>query len=198
MSQRWASLLLPARRGWIDWFADNGAWQILPLRPLDSSDAGRVKSYRKQVDEGILAPVLLWWISGLDCYVVLDGHDRLAAALAEETEPPLLALSSVSAYQVAHDREAVLQRSLRSMEAIERQVTAGVPGSAEALVAVNRRLGEDLRAVETRYGTTRAWPLRGGTKAWNALAAQSEVRWRGSPWQPRPGWSAAPRAHPPP
>ena len=77
VSQRWASLLLPARRGWIDWFADNGAWQILPLRPLDSSDAGRVKSYRKQVDEGILAPVLLWWISGLDCYVVLDGHDRL-------------------------------------------------------------------------------------------------------------------------
>jgi hypothetical protein len=158
--QRWASLLLPAERGWIDWFAGNGTWSILPLRPLDSSDSGRVKSYRKQARAGTLAPVLLWWISGLDCYVVLDGHDRLAAALAEDRVPPLLALSSVSAHRVARDREAALNRYTGSVDALGRQVAAGVPGSVEALAAVNRRLGEHLRAIETHYGTTRAWPLR--------------------------------------
>ncbi|MYX98297.1 hypothetical protein GT045_26700 [Streptomyces sp. SID486] len=39
-----------------------------------------------------LPPVLLWWASGLDCHLVLDGHARLAAAIAESLEPPLLQL----------------------------------------------------------------------------------------------------------
>jgi hypothetical protein len=52
----------------------------------------RVKAYRKQIREGTLPPVLLWWVSGLDCHLILDGHARLAAAIAESVEPPLLQL----------------------------------------------------------------------------------------------------------
>jgi hypothetical protein len=65
-----------------------GGWHgVLPLRPLPAPDASRVKAYRKHVREGTLAPVLLWWVSFLDGWLLLDGHDRAAAALAEGTEP---------------------------------------------------------------------------------------------------------------
>jgi len=54
---------------------------------------------------------LLWWISGLDCYVLMDGHDRLVAAVAEQVEPPMLALTSVNTQQAAHDTDAVTLRA---------------------------------------------------------------------------------------
>jgi hypothetical protein len=37
--------------------------------------------------------VLLWAQSGLDGYVVLDGHDRLVATLADGTPPRTLVLA---------------------------------------------------------------------------------------------------------
>jgi hypothetical protein len=160
-----------------DCFVDNGSWQILPLRPLGGPDTGRVKAYRKQVVEGTLAPVLLWWISGLDSYVLLDGHDRLVAALSENFEPPLLCLSSVSTQQAACGTDTALSRYARTAEALERQVTAGTPGAADALAAVNRRLAKNLKKIETAYGVTRAWPLRGGTESWNALATTYLANW---------------------
>lgn len=177
LAERWEELLLSGGRGYIDWFMDNGAWQVLPLRPLAGPDTGRVKAYRKQARAGALAPVFLWWISGLDCYVVLDGHDRLVAALSENVEPPMLALSSVSTQQAAVDTEAVLSRYARTAEALERQVAARVPGAANARAAVNRRLAEDLKTIETAYGVTRAWPLRGGNARWHALAAAHLADW---------------------
>ncbi|UNS95258.1 hypothetical protein MMF93_01350 [Streptomyces tubbatahanensis] len=65
-----------------------GGWHgVLPLRPLPAPDAARVKAYRKHAREGTLAPVLLWWVSFLDGWLLLDGHDRAAAALAEGAPP---------------------------------------------------------------------------------------------------------------
>lgn len=177
LAERWEVVLLPGNQGYIDWFVDNGSWQILPLRPLADPDTGRVKAYRKQAVEGILAPVLLWWISGLDCYVLLDGHDRLVSALSENIEPPLFCLSSVSTQQAARDTDTALSRYARTAGALERQVTAGTPGAADALAAVNRRLAKSLKTIETAYGVTRAWPLRGGTAGWNALAAAHLANW---------------------
>ncbi|HLL67549.1 MAG TPA: hypothetical protein VK453_17825 [Micromonosporaceae bacterium] len=176
-AERWEELLLPDGPGYIDWFVDNGAWQILPLRPLADPDTGRVKAFRKQAREGILPPVLLWWISGLDCYVLLDGHDRLVAALAEKVEPPVLCLSSVNTEQAARDTDAAVRRYARTAELLEGHVTAGVPGATAARTAVNRRLAEHLTTIETAYGATRAWPLRGGTARWNALATAHVPAW---------------------
>lgn len=173
-SEPHGSELPPGEYGWIEWFHDNGAWQILPLRRLSRPDAGRVKAYRKRAREGTLAPVLLWWISGLDCYVVLDGHDRLVAALAEGQKPPLLALSSADPGRAERDTEALVARYLTTAEALERQTGEGVRRAEEA---VNRGFGRDLRTIETAYGTTRAWPLPGGTAAWNALAATEAPDW---------------------
>ncbi|MET9731632.1 hypothetical protein ABZZ79_13500 [Streptomyces sp. NPDC006458] len=65
-----------------------GGWHgVLPLRRLSPPDAPRVKAYRKHARDGTLAPVLLWRVSPLDGWVLLDGHDRAVAALAEGREP---------------------------------------------------------------------------------------------------------------
>ncbi|MEU5774654.1 hypothetical protein ABZ819_15360 [Streptomyces venezuelae] len=73
-----------------------GGWHgVLPLRPLPAPDAPRVKALRKHVREGTLAPVLLWWVSFLDGWLLLDGHDRAAAALAEGTVPACVELVRV-------------------------------------------------------------------------------------------------------
>ncbi|WP_055611207.1 hypothetical protein [Streptomyces phaeochromogenes] len=73
-----------------------GGWHgVLPLRPLPTPDASRVKAYRKHAREGTLAPVLLWWVSFLDGWLLLDGHDRAAAALAEGMQPACVELVRV-------------------------------------------------------------------------------------------------------
>ncbi|MEV5799865.1 hypothetical protein [Streptomyces collinus] len=90
-AEYWSSMLVEGHPdGYIDWFLHSGSWEVLPLRPMPGTDDSRVKAYRKQAREGTLPPVLLWWVSGLDCHLVLDGHARLAAAIAESVEPPLL------------------------------------------------------------------------------------------------------------
>ncbi|MFI6349717.1 hypothetical protein [Streptomyces sp. NPDC050560] len=73
-----------------------GGWHgVLPLRPLPEPDSGHVKACRKHAREGTLAPVLLWWVSFLDGWVLLDGHDRAAAALAEGAPPACVELVRV-------------------------------------------------------------------------------------------------------
>ncbi|MFE0644934.1 hypothetical protein ACFW2Y_25480 [Streptomyces sp. NPDC058877] len=92
-ADHWSSMLVEGHPdGCVDWFLHSCGWEVLPLRPMPDADDGRVKAYRKQVREGTLPPVLLWWVSGLDCHLVLDGHARLAASIAESVEPPLLQL----------------------------------------------------------------------------------------------------------
>lgn len=179
-SPSWPHLLLPDDAGRIDWFAANGAWQVLPLRRLASSDDGRVRSYRKQARDGTLPPVLLWWVSGLDCYLILDGHDRLVAAIAENRQPPLLGLSLVRRQQAASDTEAAIIRYTTTVAALERTIDAQTPGATAAFAAVNRQFAWSLSAIETWYGPTRAWPLPGGTAAWQRLARAAEAE-RGSP-----------------
>lgn len=73
-----------------------GGWHgVLPLRPLPVPDTARVKAYRKHARENTLAPVLLWWVSFLDGWLLLDGHGRAAAALAEGTQPACVELTRV-------------------------------------------------------------------------------------------------------
>lgn len=92
-AEYWSSMLVDGHPdGYIDWFVHSGSWEVLALRPMPDAVDSRVKAYRKQAREGTLPPVLLWWVSGLDCHLIMDGHARVAAAIAESVEPPLLQL----------------------------------------------------------------------------------------------------------
>jgi hypothetical protein len=75
---------------------DIGDWlPPLLLRKPPELDEGRVHAWQKVARAGRLPPLLLWWIAGLDRFVVLDGAHRLVAAIREGVCPMALALSAV-------------------------------------------------------------------------------------------------------
>ncbi|HEY0255609.1 MAG TPA: hypothetical protein VGC41_28965, partial [Kofleriaceae bacterium] len=86
---------LDALRAQVDLEWDIGSAATVLLRPLSAPDDGRVHMYRKLVRRDALPPVVTWWCKGLFAYVVLDGHDRLQAALLEGKQPPLLVLEDL-------------------------------------------------------------------------------------------------------
>lgn len=118
---------------------ERGNWgdeSVLPLRTLGESDQGRIKAFRKLAREGALPPILLWWVSGFQMYVILDGHDRLAAAVAENVSPKVVVCgrsmsqsfdvsaewrsSVASNYELAFQNETKL--SVHSRDQLNRQL----------------------------------------------------------------------------
>ena len=164
-AQRW-ELLSGDPEGFICWWPTYGGGQVLPLRQLSDAGDSRVKAYRKQARDGSLPPILVWWISGLDSFVLLDGHDRFRAAILEGRQPPILALSSLSPEQNQWYVEAYIARYAQAMPHIRRQAEARVAGAEAALANAHRKLGEDVHACGIHCAPTPAWPLRGGLAAW--------------------------------
>lgn len=156
--------------GYVDWFFHSTGWELFPLRPLPAGDDARVKAYRAQARDGILPPVLLWWVSGLDCYVVLDGHARLAAAVAEGVEPSVLVLRRTTPHDERARGEAEAAEAYEGELARHRALMARygtrVPDGAETAGAVLARRLEELRTGDR---PTWAWPLPGGEHEWQRI-----------------------------
>ncbi|MDX2564852.1 hypothetical protein PV371_35100 [Streptomyces sp. TX20-6-3] len=167
----WSSMLVEGHPdGYIDWYRHSGEWEVLPLRPLPAADDSRVKAYRKQAREGTLPPVLLWWVSGLDCHLILDGHARLAAAIAESVEPPLLELRRTAPHDdVAagiHDAVGFYENELARFAELRAVHGPTVPDGAATAGPELARLLHDL---STRGRPTWCLPLPGGEAEWHRL-----------------------------
>ncbi|MFE5299368.1 hypothetical protein [Streptomyces sp. NPDC056632] len=181
VDRNWPKLLAhDPDRGHLTWFGygdpDEDARDLLPLRALSGPGAARVKAYRRQYREGVLPPVLLWWISGLHSPVLLDGHDRLVAALAEGGRPPVLLLSR------AVDASWVAWCAAGPVEEYERRTAAAAgPLASVRVAAESRRLADTLRAIERTPEITRAWPVAGGAAAWERAAAAHVPGWGPDP-----------------
>ncbi|MEU8541490.1 hypothetical protein AB0C52_16125 [Streptomyces sp. NPDC048717] len=176
-------------RGHLTWFGYGDpvedARDLLPLRALSAPGAARVKAYRRQYREGVLPPVLVWWISGLNSPVVLDGHDRLVAALAEGGRPTVLELSrTLDATYRATMAERPIQEYEHRMAALDDGPLSRIQGSA-----AGRRLAETLRSIEAVPEITRAWPLAGGVAEWERAVAAHVPGW--APPSERPDDRAA-------
>ena len=123
---------LTAPRAREDDFGAQGSWSVWPLRRPPEPDAPRVKAWRKHARDGTLPPVVLAAVSGLSTHLLVDGHDRLAAAHAEGVTPELFVLAPVR--EVAPDegaRARVAEAYARSFEAVPE---AGRAALGEALV----------------------------------------------------------------
>ncbi len=138
---------------------DSGA--VLPLRAPSPQEDGRVKSWRKRARDGTLPPALLLYLEIVGKWLVLDGHDRLHAALLEGVAPPLLGLWPVFEEVIPVEpvrREGIL-------------ISAGVQtrqkGTPAVIDSANRALVREF-TEHRRVAITRAWPLRGGAGAWRA------------------------------
>jgi hypothetical protein len=162
--------------GYVQWDFGDVVYPIT-LRDMSSPDAGRVKAWRKHVREGTLPPILLQSVSGLDAYVVLDGHDRLLAASLEHAAAPALALEPVEEIVASEEQQrAVMAAVEKSLEAAKRESAR----SHDERLARARRLFTtehanqllvDAFSPRQRSVRTRARPLPGGVDRW-----ASEVR----------------------
>ncbi|MFD5325174.1 hypothetical protein [Streptomyces sp. NPDC127092] len=173
-AEYWGSMLVEGHpEGYLDWFFHATSWEVLPLRPMPDAQDGRVKAYRKQAREGTLPPVLLWWVSGLDCHLILDGHARLAAAVAESVEPPLLQLQRTLPGDVLAERtdEAVAfyEGELARFAQLRALHGPTVPDGAATAGPQLVRLLHDLNTVTQ---PTWAWPLPGGEDQWRRIARE--------------------------
>ncbi|MGH4031827.1 hypothetical protein ACQB60_23180 [Actinomycetota bacterium Odt1-20B] len=170
-------------RGHLTWFGygdpDEEARDVLPLRTLSPTGSARVRAYRRQLHEGVLPPAVLWWISGLNTLVVLDGHDRITAALAEGARPDVLVLSRASpegwAEWAAGPRVTAYEHRMR---VLEQQRAAGDPLAAHRMSVESRRLATDLRDLTASPELTLAWPLDGGPRVWQQLASSHVPNWQ--------------------
>lgn len=138
-----------------------GGWHgVLPLRPLSRPDASRVKAYRKHARDGTLAPVLLWWVSFFDGWMILDGHDRAVAALAEGREPPCVVLARLP------DDAQWRRTADRISEAHEDRMArlaarpAG-PDTALQRATLERAYADALAALPYDEDPTPTWPPAG-------------------------------------
>ncbi|MFD3992666.1 hypothetical protein [Streptomyces sp. NPDC058583] len=171
----WSSMLVEGHPdGYIDWFEHSIAYEVLPLRPMPAADDSRVKAYRKQAREGTLPPVLLWWVSGLDCHLILDGHARLAAAIAESVDPPVLQLQrTVPRDDLAartHDAVGFYENELARFAELRAVHGPTVPDGAATAGPQLARLLQDLH---TKEQLTWAWPLPGGEAEWHRVSREA-------------------------
>ncbi|MER6029508.1 hypothetical protein [Streptomyces sp. NPDC001851] len=173
-AEYWDSMLVDGHPdGYIDWFVHSGSWEVLPLRPMPGADDSRVKAYRKQAREGTLPPVLLWWVSGLDCHLILDGHARLAAAIAESVEPPLLQLHRTVPRDdlAARTDEAVGFYEHELARFAELRAVHG-PTVPDGAATAGPQLVRLLHDLDTAEQPTWAWPLPGGEDQWRRIARE--------------------------
>ncbi|AOR28798.1 hypothetical protein FORMB_17640 [Formosa sp. Hel1_33_131] len=79
---------------WVEWDFGRGG-SLIALKEKPRTDNGRVKWFRKLLRENSCPPVLIWYLSCIDGYVVLDGHCRLMAFQLESSPVKFLILNSV-------------------------------------------------------------------------------------------------------
>jgi hypothetical protein len=167
---------------WESWFI-NGSGGLLRSHLAAPADAARPRAFRKRVRDGTLPPVLVTFVSGLDMFVLLDGHDRLRAALAEGTVPPILVLWKVR----ADPNPRMPDREEEVLRGIEREREArGGRESLLATEAANRRLITVFDDRDTLHARTAAWPLVGGAARWEREVAaegvaEEHLLWSGEP-----------------
>ncbi|MFF9910761.1 hypothetical protein [Streptomyces sp. NPDC013457] len=149
--------------GHLDW-GRNGWNGVVPARRLSAPDAPRVKAYRRQAREGTLAPVLLWWITALDGWLLLDGHDRAVAALAEDRAPHAVVLAAAEDDATLAERYAALPAY---EEAVRTRVLRG-PDPERQRAAWLRGLADHVTSIPFEEARTRAWPIPGGAAEWDA------------------------------
>lgn len=110
------------------------------------------------------------WVPFLGGWLILDGHDRAVAALAEGGTPECVVLTRLP--EEARWREEAEQLTEGHRQRAAR-LTA-VPGTGKR--PWTRGTATSWPGCPTRLPT---WPLPGGAPAWDALAARAVFQFPG-------------------
>lgn len=140
---------------------------LIRLRPPGDADDSRVKMWRRRARDGSLPPLLALFVSPIGAYLLLDGHDRLAAARAERVSPPLLTLFPVR--ERAHTEDPETRRA--ALEATIEMQKQNLPTDV-----LNRIVTAVFDDRPRSVPLTRVWPLAGGVAAWRDGALRAAQR----------------------
>lgn len=146
--------LEPPDKANLAWGMGGSDAALVALRPLSDPDCARVKAYRKLVGDRSLPPVLLWFVGGLAASVIIDGHDRLVAAMSEGYAPLMLDVARVLTVEQARERD-----EWSDLDEIDRykRVLRAQPEHWEAHKWLVRRIASTSAHMEEVYSTM-AWP----------------------------------------
>lgn len=147
---------------------------VVPTRTLSRPDTARVKAMRRLAREGALPPLLVWEVSGVQGVLILDGHDRLVAGLAEGVPPEIVVLARVDPGSREAWHRAVVNAYQSTMDHLD---TAEQRGGevGKARVAAAHVLVRALGLPD--HHPTRAWPLQGGADTWTDSASHVSASW---------------------
>lgn len=148
---------------WESWWT-NGSGALLRMRKPSPPDAGRVKAWRKRARDGSLPPALVLFVTGLDMFLLLDGHDRLQAAMLEKAPIGFLCLW----YVRKHDRRPDEARQAAILHEIERREKLAGGRQPLPVAQANKLLVDAFDDRPWVWPKTRAYPLEGGAAAWDA------------------------------
>lgn len=140
-----------------------------PLRIASHPDSARVKRWRKAARQDLLPPILCMRVEPLLADVILDGHDRLHAALLEGKRAEFIRLEYISERVIPSEEQAAMR------ERVEREFgyTRGLDLSPGTVDALNRHTRD---AFDGRYRRPAIWTWPLDASRWEA-----EVRARTMP-----------------
>lgn len=100
---------------YISWGID-GSEELIASKEKPKDDSARVKWWRKKVKEAVCPPVLVWFVSPLDAYLIIDGHSRLRAYQLENKQIQLLVLYTYQKKPKHEDAIKARQHMLHSLK----------------------------------------------------------------------------------
>lgn len=136
------------------------------MRDPSPPEDGRVKMWRKRARERRLPPLLLYYLLPFEGYLLLDGHDRLAAALTEGVTPPVVCLYSFTEGPARSEAEKEHMWEMLCRAPLKTQ--GDVDAINAALIAT---FGEPRIRVLTRVSA-----LRSGVVEWRREALEAAER----------------------
>jgi hypothetical protein len=151
--------------GYVEWEFGKHLYPVA-LRVFSAPDYGRVKAWQKFVKTAALPPILLYWVSVLDAYVILDGHDRVLAAHLEGVALPVLVLHEMKFW---HKTEVEQNKIMAALEK-----APFVKGTRFSEVERANRVLQNAFNPGIEMLKTRARLLEGGIEQWKT-EVQSEI-----------------------
>ncbi|WP_378146470.1 hypothetical protein ACFJGV_02095 [Cnuibacter sp. UC19_7] len=114
---------------------------------------------RKFASEAIpLPPVLIWWVSQLESYIVLDGHSRLVAAALDVRALDFFSLDLLSdADDPGHQRELIDAYEIRVAELVRAASRGNDRDGVTIQIAEESQRLARLLGRQTR--PSRAWSI---------------------------------------
>lgn len=154
----------------LDWGISAREDNLVLLKGLPYAESGRVKWYRKKIQENACPPLLVWYQNHLQAYLLIDGHARLKAYQLEQVEPTFLVISQYFRQEIPVDSPERNQDRIATLKNIKRHMEKGKPAPSDE--SMNQILTQMFRDYSSDYLDLIAKPIANLDEIWLADMAR--------------------------